>query len=171
MLDWCSITYPKYSLNGKQVELSGISLLDLVKNRDTNSKRPKNVFGSHILHEVTMYYPMRSARNDQYRLIHNLNYQGPFHIAEDAYNSPTWQQLLKDIENGQPTNWFKNLTDYYFRPQYELYDIKNDKKQINNLAYNQQYQTVFNELKKNLTDWEEQTNDPWRGCNQTTFSC
>eukprot|EP01084_Bolivina_argentea_P091269 164322_1 len=171
VLDWCNIKYPTYSLNGKPVHLSGVSLLDIVKTKNTNAQRPVNVFGSHILHEVTMYYPMRSARNPQYRLIHNLNFQGPYHIAEDIYGSPTWQQLIKDANNGQPTHWFKNLTNYYFRPEYELYDIKNDKQQLNNLAYNTQYQTVFNEMVKNLSNWESETNDPWRGCNSTTFAC
>ena len=43
---------------------------------------------------VVMYYPMRIARNNKYRLIHNLYYQTPYHIAGDLYLAATWQELL-----------------------------------------------------------------------------
>eukprot|EP01084_Bolivina_argentea_P038710 71593_1 len=80
VLEWCDISYPNYTLNGKQVVLTGESLLSVVTNKQTNNERKSNIFGSHIFHESTMYYPMRTARNQQYRLIHNLNWQAPFHI-------------------------------------------------------------------------------------------
>jgi N-sulfoglucosamine sulfohydrolase len=49
------------------------------------------VFASHVLHEVTMYYPMRMIRTHRYKLIHNLNYQSAFPIDQDFYLSPTFQ--------------------------------------------------------------------------------
>eukprot|EP01083_Nonionella_stella_P023899 66109_1 len=171
VLDWCGIEYPSYSLNGHKVELSGVSLLEMVQNKDVDGGSERNVFGSHILHEVTMYYPMRSVRNAQYRLIHNLNYQAPYHIAQDIYHSPTWHQLLQDVEGGQPTHWFKNLSAYYFRAEWELYDINNDKEQMKNLAFDSEYQNIFNELERNLSSWLKQTNDPWRTCDNTNFVC
>ena len=51
----------------------------------------ETVFGSHNLHEVTMYYPMRYARTGRYKLIHNLNYKSTFAIDQDFYLSATFQ--------------------------------------------------------------------------------
>ena len=49
------------------------------------------VFGSHNLHEVTMYYPMRYVRTRRHKLIHNLNYKSTFPIDQDFYLSSTFQ--------------------------------------------------------------------------------
>ncbi len=49
------------------------------------------VFGSHDMHEVTMYYPMRYVRTHEYKLIHNLNYRTPFPVDQDFFLSPGFQ--------------------------------------------------------------------------------
>ena len=49
------------------------------------------LFGSHNLHEVTMYYPMRYVRTRRHKLIHNLNYKSTFPIDQDFYLSSTFQ--------------------------------------------------------------------------------
>jgi uncharacterized sulfatase len=36
------------------------------------------------------------------------------------------------------------------RPEYELYDLKNDRYELNNIAENQMYAKVFKRMKKNL---------------------
>lgn len=51
------------------------------------------MFGSHNLHEVTMYYPMRYIRTRRYKLIHNLNYRSTFKIDQDFYLSRTFQVM------------------------------------------------------------------------------
>ena len=51
------------------------------------------VFSSHQLHEITMYYPMRGLRTQQYRLLHNINYKTPYPIAEDIAMCPTFQVI------------------------------------------------------------------------------
>ena len=170
VLDWTGIAYPSYSLNGKEVVLTGQSLLPIVQERVTTSSRATNIFGSHIFHETTMYYPMRTARNAQFRLIHNLNFQAPFHIAGDLYHSPTWQKVVADADAGQPTEWYKELSAYYFREEWELFDVANDPMQMENLAQNAKYADVFDALSKNLSDWMEATNDPWASCN-ADYAC
>ena len=184
LLDWLNIDYPKqFDLNNQTIELTGQSLLPLINyssynydNYDINKstkeyKMRSNVFGSHVLHEITMYYPMRVIRNENYRLIHNLNYYSPFHIDQNFWIAPTWQQLLNNSQNGESLNWFlNNLTQYYFRPEWELYDLTNDAKEMKNLAYNQQYKSIFDQLKQNLTNWMNKTNDPWF-CDETKYVC
>eukprot|EP00483_Globobulimina_turgida_P012413 UN12436 len=109
ILDWLNLTYPSYVLNGANVVLTGESLLEVVQNNITTNERKSNVYGSHMFHEVTMYYPMRVATNGEYRLIYNMAYQNPYHVAEDIYGSASWQQIVKDSDNGNPTGWYKEF--------------------------------------------------------------
>ncbi|KAJ8263862.1 hypothetical protein GJAV_G00142230 [Gymnothorax javanicus] len=119
VLDWFSVPYPSYSIMGDSpVRLMGRSLLPAL-----SSEQPwDTVFGSQSLHEVTMYYPMRSVHQGPYRLIQNLNFRMPFPIDQDFYISPTFQDLLNRTQSGRPTAWFKTLQEYYYRDRWELYD-------------------------------------------------
>ncbi|XP_035207120.1 N-sulphoglucosamine sulphohydrolase-like isoform X2 [Stegodyphus dumicola] len=157
ILEWFNITYPDYKINGNTVKLTGKSLLH------TNSKISTNdvVFGSHNLHEITMYYPMRVIRTKNYKLIHNLNFKMPFPIDQDFYISPTFQDLLNRTKEKIETNWYKNLTSYYYRSQWELYDLKIDPYELNNVAMNPFYESVQRKLKFSLLNWQRGTNDPW----------
>ncbi len=160
VLDWFSLPYPKYTLFGpNSVTLQGKSLLPLLVSDPTQGW--DRVFASHNLHEITMYYPMRVVRTKQYKLIHNLNYRMPFMIDQDFYASNTFQDLLNRTMNDVPTHWFKTLDSYYYRSEWELYDIIADPSETSNLAGEDKYHTVLGELMKELTDWQRVTNDPW----------
>lgn len=80
-----------------------------------------------------MYYPMRAVRTRRYKLIHNLNFGMPFPIDQDLYVSPTFQDILNRTRSKQNLPWYKNLKQYYYRPQWELYDIRTDPAETNNL--------------------------------------
>ena len=62
---------------------------------------------------------------------------------------------------GQPTNWFKSLQEYYYRDQWELYDLDSDPEEINNVASLPAYQTQLKTLQTQLLAWQRATNDPW----------
>ena len=159
VLDWFDIDYPSYKVLGNNVQLTGKSLLPVLQ------QEPKTgwntVFASHNLHEVTMYYPMRVIRNGTFKLIHNLNYKMPFPIDQDFFVSPTYQDLLNRTEEGKPTGWFRTLHQYYYRDQWELYNLKTDPKELKNLIRNPAFQDVFKELFDKLTAWQNLTSDPW----------
>ena len=89
---------------------------------------------------------------------------------ENFYQSPTWQDLIKRSKNGMNTGWMYNLTNYYFRKEWELYDLNNDIFENNNLAYNVSYSNILNQLKFELQKWQNQTNDPWI-CDNTDYVC
>ncbi|XP_067142973.1 N-sulphoglucosamine sulphohydrolase [Centruroides vittatus] len=160
ILDWFNVSYPNYEIFSQPVSLSGKSLLPYSSNKPQN-KTPKFIFSSHSLHEITMYYPMRSVRSKQYKLIHNLNYKMPFPVDQDFYISPTFQDLLYRTHNNISTHWFKELKHYYYRPEWELYDIINDSKETKNLIDQSKYTNVTKVLKKSLIKWQNETNDPW----------
>lgn len=155
ILDWFDIYYPEYKLNGMPVKLSGKSLLQ------TPSFKDETVFASHNLHEMTMYYPMRVVRTKNYKLIQNLNFKMPFPIDQDFFISPTFQDLLNRTAERQETHWYKNLSNYYYRDQWELFDLEKDPYESKNVANDPTYSSVFASLKKMLRDWQMETNDPW----------
>lgn len=75
---------------GKMILTVKFLMFDIVFLEPTDFTK-EAVFGSHNLHEVTMYYPMRMIRTQKYKLIHNLNYKSAFPIDQDSYLSPTFQ--------------------------------------------------------------------------------
>ncbi|XP_070580308.1 N-sulphoglucosamine sulphohydrolase-like isoform X2 [Ptychodera flava] len=158
VLDWYNIKYPSYKMFNIDVKLTGKSLLpslQLEQGWDT-------VHASHDFHEVTMAYPMRVIRHKNYRLIHNLNNRIPYPIASDIALSETMQDIINRTMAQQPTHWFKTLRQYYYRDEYEMFDIVKDPKELNNLAKDPQQATLFAELKTKLSQWQWETADPWR---------
>ena len=161
VLDWFGLPYPNYTLPGRpnRITLMGKSLLSLLDKEPTTGWDV--VYASHNLHEVTMYYPMRVIRTKQMKLIHNLNYKMPFGIDQDFFISPTFQDLLNRTLEGNDTHWYKTLDEYYYREEWEMFDVIADPKELKNLAKDPEYRDVFNTLRQELLGWQYYTNDPW----------
>jgi len=161
ILDWFGIQFKNYILNEKIVRLTGSSLLPLINGKLSYYQGNAAVFGSHSLHEVTMYYPMRVIRTEQYKLIHNLNHLMPFSIDQDFYLSPTFQELLNRTLHHYPTLWYKTLDMYYYRDAWEFYDLTTDPGEFFNVYKDDRYQDIIHSLNKVLNIWMNVTNDPW----------
>jgi N-sulfoglucosamine sulfohydrolase len=116
------------------------------------------VFASHQFHEITMYYPMRVIRTDRYKLILNLAHQLPYPFASDLWASATWQAALKAEV---PYYGKRRVTDYQFRPRYELYDLQADPHELTNLAGLAAHRAVFDDLAARLKAYQQKTRDPW----------
>jgi N-sulfoglucosamine sulfohydrolase len=147
-LDWTKATAPK--------GLSGRSLLSILDEED-----PKGwdvVYGSHQCHEVTMYYPMRMVRTRQYKYIRNLAHRLEFPIAQDLYDSPTWQGILR---RGDRMLGDRPLESFLHRPAEELYDLEKDPHEITNLADSPAHAATLADLRKRMKEWQVQTRDPW----------
>jgi N-sulfoglucosamine sulfohydrolase len=115
------------------------------------------VFSSHTLHEVTMYYPMRMLRSSKYKLIYNIAHPLPFPFALDLQQSPTWISAQNSQYFGK-----RKKENFIHRPQFELYDLEKDPKEINNLAYDNKYQDVLNSMVEKIKEFQVKTNDPWQ---------
>lgn len=152
ILDWFQI---KEDLN-----LTGKSLLPLLV-KEPDNKDEEAIFASHNLHEITMYYPMRMIRTQRYKLIHNLNFKSSFPIDQDFYLSPTFQDMLNRTKAKQNLYWYKTLNEYYKRSEWELYDLKKDAEELNNLFGKTSYANITADLQKRLFEWQKSTNDPW----------
>lgn len=143
------------------VSYTGKSLLPLLDNEPPVNDDTA-IFGSHNFHEVTMAYPMRTVRNRRYKLIHNLNYDLKFPIDQDFYVSLTFQDILNRTISNTILPWYKNLRTYYNRPEFELYDMKKDFVEMQNLAYQKDFAKIRKKLEDTLWNWQVDTNDPWR---------
>lgn len=179
VLDWLSAPYPDYYILKKNepVVLTGKSLLQYlnastnvplekgnsVKKNQVHSTKDDNeaVFFSHDLHEITMYYPMRSVRTPKYKLIHNIGYKMPFPIDQDFYISPVFQDILNHTRDMVPLPWYKTLQEYYYRDQWELFDLKVDPEERFNVAEKGSYKDILKDLQFRLWKWQNQTYDPW----------
>lgn len=156
ILDWFNIHSNDHAPYSKY---TGKSLLTLL-NGEQNLEQ-KAIFVSHNLHEVTMYYPMRAVRTKKYKLIHNLNYKMPFPIDQDFYISPTFQDLLNNTRLKKTTHWYRKLEDYYYRPDWELFDLLADPEEKYNVINNSTYNVTLRKLKRILEKWQMKTKDPW----------
>lgn len=116
------------------------------------------IFASHTFHEITMYYPMRCVRTRDYKLIWNLAYQLPYPIAGDLLGSPTWKAMQGDPQQrvGQRT-----MQQYLHRPEFELYDLRNDSGELHNIADKPESAEKLKELKTQINEMMRKTKDPW----------
>ncbi|XP_070152839.1 N-sulphoglucosamine sulphohydrolase [Polyergus mexicanus] len=162
ILDWFNVTYMDYLSNSNEVStphLTGKSLVPLLLEEPIENNTA--IFASQTHHEVTMYYPMRTIRTKRHKLIHNINYRMPFPIDQDFYLSPTFQDILNRTQTHQSLPWYKTLKKYYQRPEWELYDLKYDPEELNNIATKSSAKSIFIELKDRLYNWLKITKDPW----------
>ncbi len=147
-LDWARVKPPE--------GLPGRSLLPILE-----QEHPQGwdvVFGSHQMHEVTMYYPMRMIRTRTHKYILNLAHTLEFPFANDIYKSSTWQGILK---RGDKTLGLRDLNLFLHRQREELYDLKKDPHELKNVATDPAYEMVLADLRGRLKAWQTATKDRW----------
>jgi N-sulfoglucosamine sulfohydrolase len=148
-LDWAGVKPPE--------GLQGRSLLPILE--EAHPKGWDVVYGSHQMHEATMYYPMRMVRTRTHKYILNLAHPLEYPIANDIYRSPTWQGILK---RGDKTLGERDLNGYLHRPREELYDLEKDPHELKNVAADPAYQKVLADLRSRLKEWQSATKDRWQ---------
>lgn len=53
------------------------------------------------------------------------------------------QDMLNRTKNGKPLNWYKTLDEYYFREEWELYDLAMDPQEKVNLNQKKKYRVIL----------------------------
>lgn len=119
------------------------------------------IYASHTFDDITSYYPMRSIINRNYQLIWNIAWKLPYNMGEKYKTSATWSDI---ISNSDSLILGRHLNEFVNRPEFELYDIKNDPAEIVNLSSNPLYIGILEELKLKIKDFQVRTNDPWIIC-------
>ncbi len=149
ILDMAGVSFESKSFHGKSFK----SVLD-----KENPPGWDEVFASHTFHEITMYYPMRVYIKNNFKLIRNLAWRLEYPFASDLWASSTWQEVIRKHKNYYGK---RKVQDYLYRPEFELYDLGSDPYESVNLAANQEYKAVFDEMKAKLMDFQKSTSDPW----------
>jgi len=96
--------------------------------------------------------------NQEWKLIRNDYPDLAATPSADAGRSLSWQTMLKLKAAGKLST--AQIACFEVpRPDYELYDLKNDPHELNNLANDPSYQAIKNEMQENLNKWSARTND------------
>jgi N-sulfoglucosamine sulfohydrolase len=119
------------------------------------------IFTTHSGDGVMNVYPIRSVRTADYKYVLNL--------LPDHYHSNHSDILRKEGAGAYWNSWFEaGKTDpaaaaiierYYVRPADELYDLRQDPLEQNNLANNPDHQELLSEMKGKLERWMKAQGD------------
>ena len=146
----------------KQGDCDGKSFLSLLQG--SNQPIHSYVYGAftncRISDNKERIYPIRSIRDKRYSLIYNPNFssytsnvtlsqalelkQGGL-VTESLSPAASWV-----VKAGKDPSVKPLVEKLNHRPEYELYDLKNDRYELKNIAENQMYAKVFKRMKKNL---------------------
>ncbi len=158
-------------------EVTGKSLIKILYSEKSGKLEPKR---DHVLtgkerhawvRKGGLGYPMRAIRNMEFLYIlnfepdrwpagdsTNFEFLSPSQIYGDDDASPT-KKVLLDNQNSPLYNKLYNLS-YGKRPNEELYDLRNDPDQLNNVAYKSDYLSIKNKLNKQLLKELLESEDP-----------
>ena len=104
-------------------------------------------------------YPVRSVRDERYKLIWNLNYSAKFENIltagrDQAHYWMEWVELAKTDEKAAAA-----IERYQVRPEFELYDLDTDSWELDNLAGAPEHAERLAALKANLETFMQQQGD------------
>ncbi len=113
-------------------------------------------------------YPGRAIRTDDFLYIHNYEPNRwpagdpPLFADIDGhmlqYYSPTKEYMMQHNEEPNVKQLYKD--GFLKRPKHELFDLRKDPFQLNNVASLDEYEEVLNRLSKELTSYLVDTGDP-----------
>ncbi|MEN8193360.1 MAG: sulfatase [Bacteroidota bacterium] len=113
-------------------------------------------------------YPARAIRTDDFLYIRNFHPERwpagdpPLYGDVDAhmlhYPCPTKMHVLLNEKNPDEQGFFERA--FAKRPTEELYDVRTDPDQLNNIADKKDYQEIKKELSNRLIGYLKKTNDP-----------
>ncbi len=123
--------------------IQGQSFLNLLR-RD-KSKTREYIYAEKSWHG-NEYDPMRCIRTDKWKYILNFTEGYLFQTPLDIKLSPSGMVIEEKRKK--------------IRPAKELYDLENDRLEVNNLARNPDYNEIQQKLDLKLKNWMKDTNDP-----------
>ena len=101
---------------------------------------------------------MRSVRTERCKLITNAYTERPVGAARDIGRSPSFQSLVRAREAGVLTSLQRRIFEAP-RPEVELYDLKSDPLELNNLAEDPGLASIRVDLLASIADWRRRTGD------------
>jgi N-sulfoglucosamine sulfohydrolase len=176
ILDYAGIAIPK--------TVQGMSLRPVLEGQRKDAGRTF-IVSEHNAHGGSLqeYYPTRSITDGRFRYIWNISYKTvpdfdidtmvtdpnyrktahqPAWMPWDATPSDIWENNACEeiiIHKAEFPEAYRLLKESMFRPEFELYDLKNDPYERKNLAENPEYKATVERLDNTLKNWMETEND------------
>lgn len=146
MLEAAGIEKPK--------EMPGTSFQKILKN--PNNRINKYIFAERNWHCIDDH--IRAVRTEQYKYIRNYYPEEPVGYPVDLTREQSFQIMRKLSDEGRLTNEQMQRV-FGKRKAEELYDVKADPYEFNNIADDPKYANVLKELRAVLDKWIEDTKD------------
>ncbi|MDA8909260.1 sulfatase-like hydrolase/transferase, partial [bacterium] len=149
ILDWTGVNFDEYPLHGR-------SVLPVLS--ETDPQGWDEVLLSHVGHDVFAYYPMRTLRQRNFKLIWNITPGTEYPLPIDAVQRRTWVMLR---ERGDEMIGGRKVSDFLQRPRLELYDLSEDPWETRNLAADPTHTDTLDRMVTRLMERLEEQEDPW----------
>ena len=149
ILDWTDSKFDDYPLQGR-------SILPVIAQPTTPDW--DYAFLSHVGHDVFAYYPMRTIRGQRYKLIWNVTWQAEYPLPIDTFQRRLWAGIRA---RGEEKLGPRTVEQYLHRPILELYDLREDPWETQNLAEDPAHAETRQDLVDRLMQHLEKTSDPW----------
>ena len=139
--------------------LPGTSLLPLLAGQAIAPRR--YLFTEYHIHSPHNLFPQRTVRDDRYKLIHNLHH-GRFNPGYAFTFDRIYDRRahIEDIIAQAPLRVRNAYAILKVAPEFELYDLRNDPYEFNNLAENPSYAGILSRLRSELLRWRKESGDP-----------
>ncbi len=143
------------------MRIAGLNPLTDFEGIDVSSLLTENVQGlrnqiyaEDHFHDFEDY--TRAIRTKRYKYIKNFYPDLPNTPSADVLRDLTWQSMLKEKESLNEAQLRCFLKP---RPEEELYDVKNDPNELNNLALKSEFSSVLNDMRLRLKKMRSATKD------------
>uniref|UniRef100_UPI0035945D2A sulfatase/phosphatase domain-containing protein n=1 Tax=Persicitalea sp. TaxID=3100273 RepID=UPI0035945D2A len=139
----------------KPAEMPGLGLQKIFTNQKTTVRY--YAFSERNWHGIDEH--MRSVRTDRYKLIVNGAYEKfPFGSPSDIAESPSWLSLYEQKQAGKLSP-AQQLLFQHPRTRVELFDLKNDPYELENIARDPAQKARVKSLTTAIAQWSAETKD------------
>ncbi|MEM7375295.1 MAG: sulfatase [Bacteroidota bacterium] len=138
-------------------QLPGKSLMPILQG--TGEFERTYLFAQYHVHSNHNPYPQRAVRDKRYKLIHNLVFEEEnpgYQFTINHFKFEGMEELIQSAEADIRTAYARMKHP----PEFELYDLKKDPHEWNNLAEDRRYRKKLRRLQQALQDWQINTSDP-----------
>ena len=146
------------------------TILQVARAKPTHPPHGLYLFGEEVADREYVYFnrdkmdsthdAMRAVRSKRYKLIHNLMPERAY-CQLNEYKERQYPMLalmnvmnMQDKLNGPQARFMADS-----KPEFELYDLKNDPHEINNLADDPKHAGIKAELQSEITRWRKEMKD------------
>ncbi|WP_215224003.1 sulfatase family protein [Echinicola shivajiensis] len=161
MVSWVDILPTMLDISGSKIpaDLDGKPFTDVLKGKTDQFRNL--IYTTHSGDGNFNVYPIRSIRDESYKLIINL--------VPNALHTNHSDILRKDGAGAYWDSWDEEavhnplataiVQKYFVRPEMEFYDLANDPNEQYNLADDAKYQALIGKMESQLKRWMEEQGD------------